>query len=504
MATVVSAISKGLRKAYSRAHRFLRAQEPSKNDEVSPPTATFPPPSNSLLGVPVEIKHAIFSSLPDVASLKALILTCTCLYHAFLDAASPTLTKILQVQIDPGLMRDALTTYHSSRISPRSRPAAQDLLRGCIQSRNDLLRGCIQSRNDLLRGYMRRRHDLLKGYIQSRTPLILPTWTLHSALELSEIHGHVQYFAYKFASFALSHNPVSGRPEKKAASISLSEITRIQRTLYRFEIYYNIFAEPVGPQCGRRTDFNHDSFDHDMIVRDGYLSKGFAPWENEQLACIRDFLLEELCSCTCYSTFVFRDYKKLTDLAFKRAANKHYPGKDWNEYDPKSHLSLGLARLHRLVLAETRTERDQILYGQSPANEDVLLASLDSRSNLYETPLEDLTEEEQRVLIPPQVADDDDNGPVEAWWWVHAGVTPNLWYNNVMMQDVRRWGYVMWDSTRLAEWKVLDRDWLRLPVPRGKIGNHRLWLSREAESGIQQKRHTLLQRLNVFNSHELT
>ncbi|CAF9935101.1 hypothetical protein IMSHALPRED_010107 [Imshaugia aleurites] len=486
-------MSKGSRKAYSKAHRFLCAQESSENDESSLPTATSLPSPNSLLGVPVEIKQAIFSSLPDVASLKALILTCTCLYHAFLDAASPTLTKILQAQIDPRLMRDAVTTYHSSRIPPRSRPAAQDLLRGYIQSRNDLLRG-----------YIRRRHDLLKGYIQSRTPLVLPTWILHSALELSEMHGHVQYFAYKFISFALSHNPVSGRPEKKAASISLSEITRIQRTLYRFEIYYNVFAEPRGSQCLRRTTFNHDTFDHDVIVRDEYLSKGFAPWENEQLACIRDFLLEELCSCTCYSTFVFRDYKKLIDLAFKRAANKHYPGKDWSEYDPKSHLSLGLARLHRLILAETRTERDQILHGQSPANEDVLLASLDSRSNLYETPLQDLTEEEQRVLVPPQVADDNDNGPVEAWWWVHAGVTPNLWYNNVMMQDVRRWGYVMWDSARLAEWKVLDRDWLRLPVPRGKIGNYRLWLSREAESGIQQKRQTLLQRLNMFNSHDLT
>ena len=77
-------------------------------------TTSFSSP-NSLLGLPTEIQQAMFSSLADVTSLKALILTCSSLYHAFIGGKSFILKDMLQSQIDPQLLQNALITLHASR-----------------------------------------------------------------------------------------------------------------------------------------------------------------------------------------------------------------------------------------------------------------------------------------------------------------------------------------------------------------------------------------------------
>lgn len=251
MSTTPSFMPKGLLKAHRRAHRFLRISVSSKDHEPSTSAAKSPPPANSLPGLPAEIKQAVLASLPDIASLKALMLICSSFYHAFHDCESRILAKILQNQITPGVLPHALATFESSKEAPWSRE---------------------------------RSESLIMLYNTGQTPSLLPKWTLRNAMVLSKMHDHVRFFAKRFACSALSHHPVTGVPETNPRPISPSEFSRIEGTLYRFQFYCNLFALRRRG-CG----------DYVETYMTSFLS--FAPWENEQLACIHDYLIEAVSKC---------------------------------------------------------------------------------------------------------------------------------------------------------------------------------------------------------------
>lgn len=242
----------GLQQARRRAHRFLRPQVSSREHKSSNSTETPPPLLHSLLGLPAEIKQIILSSLSDVASLEALIFTCSSLYHSFLDSESSILAKILVNQITPGLMRNAFAVYESSKKVP----------------------GGIHTADYL--------SLLFNG--DEMPSSALPKWGLRDALVLSKTHGNVQFWANEFASSALFHHPVTGKPEMNLTPISAGELSRIERSLYRFQFYCNLYALR-NRGCSNYLDVIFISF------------AGFAPWENEQLICIREFLREAVSDC---------------------------------------------------------------------------------------------------------------------------------------------------------------------------------------------------------------
>ena len=455
MANASTFVPNGLLKKWRRAHCFLHSQASPKDHQPSTSTATCPPPPNSFLGLPLEIKQAICSSLADVASLKALILTCSSLYYAFLKAEHLILAKILQNQIDPAMMHDTLATWKSSQIVQWSRLTAEKVM-------------------------------LL--YTTGETSSLLPTWNLRNALAVSELHGHIQFFANDFASSALSQNPVTGLLETDPASASPSELIRIQRSLYRFELYRNLFAE-------RRRWFGgyFEPFTADDQGR--YLAAGFAPWENEQLACVHDYLVVTLSKCTCRIGYVLRDSKRLTDPAFNNAADRAIVrgarkvgwAKDWSKEDPTDYLSLGLTRLHHLILANTTKQRNQLLFDQLLTGKNHLHAGLSSQDTFGDSSPSDLTGEEERSLITRQLAADDDPGPRDAWRWAHADSRPAGWYYTRQRDDLRQRAYVMWDSARLARWKILARDWASLPRPMEQE-RYWVWLSQPDSNRAKRRR----------------
>lgn len=310
MANASLFIPKSLLKTWRRPHCFHHTRASPKDHEPSASTATCPPPPNSLLGLPDEIKQAIFSSLADVASLKALILTCSSLYHAFLKVESLILAQILQNQINPNLMHDALATLKSSQIDPWCRLAGE---------------------------------NVIMLYTTGETSSLLPTWNLRNALAVSELHGHIQFFANNFASSALSQNPVTGLPETDPAPASPSELIRIQRTLYRFELYCNLFAE-------RRRSFGGYFETFNVNEQGRYLAAGFAPWENEQLACIRDYLIGTLSKCTFHLWICIKSLQIADRSSFQQCSRPCHlagslqsrPGQELEQRKPKE---IPLARL---------------------------------------------------------------------------------------------------------------------------------------------------------------
>ncbi len=51
----------------------------------------------------------------------------------------------------------------------------------------------------------------------------------------------------------------------------------------------------------------------------------------------------------------------------------------------------------------------------------------------------------------------DQYGPNAAWTW-STGKKVEILYFQREKEDLRRWGYVMWDKERLDRWGVLDQD----------------------------------------------
>ena len=247
-------------KAYKKAHGFFRIWRSSKAHEPSPSPSRLPPPSNSLLGLPAEIKQLIFEQLPDILSLRALISTCSTLRCVFLKSESSILAEVLQRQIPSSLMYPALAILKSSEPTPWSRQTAE---------------------------------DLITLYTNTDKSSLLRELSLRNAIRFSEMHDHVHFFANRFATYALSQHPVAGIPGLTPVPTSPNELSRIERTFYRFQLYCNLIAWRKQGLSNRCTISS-------------VISGGFAPWENEQLACVIDYLANTafrgMCSIICVAT----------------------------------------------------------------------------------------------------------------------------------------------------------------------------------------------------------
>ena len=243
-------LPKGLWKAHEKAHHLLQSQVSSKDHRQSTGTATSPPPSKCLLGLPLEIKQSILASLPDIVSLKSLMLTCSSLYHAFCGCEPLILAEILHNEINPSLIHNALATFKSSQITTWDTATVD---------------------------------NLVVMYTTGETFSQPPEWSLRNASIISEMHSHIRFFAEEFARHALKHHPVTGLPGTDHDSASPSESLRIERTLYRFQFLCNLF--------NKRARCHGDRFDLFGADEPGrYHFKGFALWENEQLVCILEYL----------------------------------------------------------------------------------------------------------------------------------------------------------------------------------------------------------------------
>jgi hypothetical protein len=174
-------------------------------------------------------------------SLKWLVLACSSFYHAFRDAESLITTRVLLNEVQLDVLPEAVTVFQSAR------------------NRSWTRQGII---------------DFTSQHLARRTPPP-QSWTLADALSISKLYSHVHYFATDFTCKCLGIQALERGVQQSLPSPL--EIARIERTLYRFEMYCNIFK-----------DFRHPMLS--MDEQREILFSRFSPCENEQLACIHDYL----------------------------------------------------------------------------------------------------------------------------------------------------------------------------------------------------------------------
>lgn len=98
---------------------------------------------------------------------------------------------------------------------------------------------------------------------------------------MSQFHSSVDFLTKDFVQKALAASRFVESVESAVpAPPTTTEIDRIQRAFYMFEIYRNIFT---------RHYFNRQ---WGSGAQQGMFFQYFSVWQNEQLACVHDYLVQ--------------------------------------------------------------------------------------------------------------------------------------------------------------------------------------------------------------------
>jgi len=193
--------------------------------------------TSSIEMLPIEIRQAILSASPDLKCLHALALSCSSFYYPFASCASLIMTLVLSNEIGCGAFPEAMVAHEGYQIETWDEENTLPFITNYFTS----------------------------GTLQFR---YLP---INEVVEASQFHKTVQYFTEDFIRTAFSKVPL-----ENSSSPSESEITRIKRSFYIFEIYYMFYR-------------------YDSIYEHRTLFPEFSPWEYEQIGCIHDYLIRALC-----------------------------------------------------------------------------------------------------------------------------------------------------------------------------------------------------------------
>ncbi|MCJ1399993.1 hypothetical protein MMC11_003196 [Xylographa trunciseda] len=349
--------------------------------------------------LPAELIQLILCTLPDAVTLRAVVLSHSSFYHAFLAGKDHITLQILLNQIHPDLLPDAHAVLRSSRLKPWSRELVQE--------------------------FLIHYHD---GQLSP-----LPAWTISDTVPISVLHNDIAFFMADFATMALAAHPITSVPDVSPSAFTSPEKSRICRTFYRFELYCNLFREH---------GWKDDRFSP-REQRDIFFDK-YSPWENEQLACVHDYLYRRMVAV--YNDFAAHDI-------------------EWGEHHEfPSFLSLGLNYLRRLITAKTYEERYQLLApnrrsDHSFLHEGLLASNTDDDDDDVEL-CHYSTTDERRWIRPPSLHDPD-RGPAQAWRWAHEHESRDSFVLAEPHRGLRERGYVMWDSERLQRWGFFRAPWKR-------------------------------------------
>lgn len=128
-------------------------------------------------------------------------------------------------------------------------------------------------------------------------------------------------------------------------------------------------------------------------------------------------------------------------------------------------MSFGLERIHGIVDAKTDEETTRLLTGNAVPGGSVffLYTGFERYTNKWGNPnvfLNDNStlEDKARVVGTPFFTDPD-SGPADVWNWAHQDEPWTHWVYTMERHDLRHWGYVLWDLSRLEATGTFREPW---------------------------------------------
>ncbi|KAI0839587.1 hypothetical protein F5Y06DRAFT_25188 [Hypoxylon sp. FL0890] len=355
--------------------------------------------------LPLEIIQRILSSVDDVNSLRAATLSCRALYAAFAGAEELITTKVVVRQIHWDVLPEALAVEASWN---------------------------IPNEDDALEKFAR--------YHLSTRSRPFASWRLADALPIIRLHKIVEFLARRLARNALAYGPPQlSRQSSYQPEPTAGELRRIQRALYRFQLYCNMFSHKnTHYQNQQRLFFRY-----------------FSTIEHEQLACIQDLLIR----------VVARPYNDLVghDVRWGALGSFHYISSS-DSIEGQYIISRGLEKIYKIATALFYEERSRLLRDVESVDGDLFrgyrldegLVEFVASFLPDETPVRmtfsTLTPGQKAAYIGRPYCDADHCDGIEDIWERACGrIFLDRVINNSMTLKYRLWGYVFWDRERIPE-----------------------------------------------------
>ena len=169
---------------------------------------------------------------------------------------------------------------------------------------------------------------------------------------------------------------------------------------------------------------------------------------------------------------MFHNLKAKAHLAFNEVAEhdiewgelglQSIDDEEPHEFTPmERYLVRGLAFLRRVINAPDYDVRYNLLDFKTYRETLSLYDGLMHQPGYESTRLTDWSSKSRAEVLERFDAADTDTGPKDAWLWAHETCSSSQLYNDPYNGHafLRRCGYVIWDSTRWRQWRLLDTPW---------------------------------------------
>jgi len=432
-----------------------------------------------------ELQILILLQLPSTQSLYSLIRASPQYYQVFLTWKERILSAVVGRMVIPHVLPDAIAAVGASHLEPRG-PGRETVVSSIESFQYD------------------RKIDHSKK--------LLP---LATSVSLCQLHRSVEYFVNDYTrrttaalkqycqSTGLTHrSEITQTPEGQHVPLSSIEEGRLHRAFYRLELYGRLFY---------RKPFTEKKLS--ALEQAHIFLAEFPPWEVEELACIRDYILLRLADVfdQVEEDFVKsilaeghnnddeNDTKSAPPADIddddndnndddndddEHAINKNedededededegededgligpdrFDGKDYffSKHSKVSYhdaymeymLSLGLPFL-RHIFEASGEERTRSIIANGQHGGDFLSKALKAPPKQTVALEEEETAEDNGLVL--QFQEDNLTERNEAWLW-SKDFRPSVLWNELGAEGLREWGYVFWDSSRLRASDIL-------------------------------------------------
>lgn len=196
-----------------------------------------------LYSLPPELVQEIMSQVSDLATLRSAVSSCRYLRSSFLGVENLIIKNVLKRFLGSERIHDAVTIENLRLTSDISAS--------------------------------------LSEYLDPKRCLDLPKWSLPELHHVEQLHLSVQYFSQDLVAKMKSDDDLQKQGFTLQSEPTTAEFSRIERSLYQLEALFRYLKGKIG-----NSEMMESSVAH-------FLSN-FAPWENEQLACVYEHLKRAL------------------------------------------------------------------------------------------------------------------------------------------------------------------------------------------------------------------
>jgi hypothetical protein len=301
-------------------------------------------------------------------------------------------------------------------------------------------------------------------------------WSLADGIAAIRLHKIIDELANKTAAYCLSWlEKLSGHSQEEPSD---SELARIRRALYRFELFCRLFPPVLD------TEVSDSVLEAGQLV---FLQQGH-PWESEQLASVHESLWRLVAPGTSWiqplqisvalptkgsilNKNMWLTHRSLLGTAYNEIAIHDISwGAHGANYAPDSSyaetewlISRGLRSIHDIARATTYDRRYELIGAGTEEPHYTyffLYEAFEVQSRVIDEPRPEVVD--ATVAGPTGLYEDPNPGPEKFWRWAH----PHLQHNDPKAKlvgprykSMRDCGYVFWDAKRLDRSGILDQRW---------------------------------------------